>query len=180
VRRIITCQRPDGRSNEHCEKGNASSSLSLFFHFAHHAVALLQVDVKMAELHAVELDSSIYKLKSMIHSLVLGMGGQSSELLTRVNLSRGVWPPPNAEANMMEAALAMAASVKELVNSSKTAILEYQEVGFSSSCSLFKMNWETFSSFFLPPGLEKSCSLTEEAQKRLGEEVTSKCQNREI
>jgi len=128
----------------------------------------------MAELHAVELDSSIYKLKSMIHSLVLGMGGQSSELLTRVNLSRGVWPPPNAEANIM------AASVKELVNSSKTAILEYQEVGFSSSCSLFKMNWETFSSFFLPPGLEKSCSLTEEAQKRLGEEVTSKCQNREI
>jgi len=86
------------------------------------------VDVKMAELQNVELDSSIYKLKSMIHSLVLGMGGQSSELLTRVNLSRGVWPPPNAEANMMDAALAIAASVKELVNSAKTAILEYQEV----------------------------------------------------
>jgi hypothetical protein len=86
------------------------------------------VDGKMAELQSVELDSSIYKLKTMIHSLVLGMGGQTSELLTRVNLSQGVWPPPNAESNMMDAALAMASSVKELVNSTKTAVLEYQEV----------------------------------------------------
>jgi len=99
-----------------------------------------KVDTKMSDLK-VELDSDLYKLKAAIHNLVVGMGAQGSELLTRVNLSRGVWPPPNAEANMMEAALAMASTVKELVNSTKTAVLEYQEVRLplqiSSSFSFF-------------------------------------------
>jgi hypothetical protein len=92
-----------------------------------------KVDAKMGELK-VELDSDLYKLKAGIHNLVIGMGAQGSELLTKVNMSMGVWPPPNAEASMMEAALAMASTVKELVNSTKTAVLEYQEV-----CSLFPL-----------------------------------------
>jgi len=79
----------------------------------------------------LEEDSNVYRLKSLINSSAFTIGSYCSEFLTKVNLSRGVWPPPDAESQMMESALLVASSVKELVNSTKTAILEYQEVRFS-------------------------------------------------
>lgn len=82
----------------------------------------------MSELVVSDIDSNIYRLKSLVNSTVYSVGSQCSDLLQKVNLSRGVWPPPNAESQMMESALTVAASIKELANLAKTAVLEYQEV----------------------------------------------------
>jgi len=86
-----------------------------------------KVDNKMSELTDIDVETNVYKLKTTIHSQVFAIGTMCSEFLTKVNLAKGVWPPPDAEVQMMDAALQVAASVKELVKFTKTAVMEYQE-----------------------------------------------------
>ena len=107
----------------------------------------LKVDGKVGDLSnaSAELNENYgSRIRKLFHDQVLKISIECQELVTKTNLASGVWPPPSAEDDMMAAAMLIAASIKELVNSTKTSVLEYKEVFF-----FFFFFFYFFFTFFL-------------------------------
>lgn len=61
-------------------------------------------------------------VKKQIDKLAISLIGKGDELLVRAKLASGVWPPPNADADMMKATMPCLASVKEAIQFAKKVV----------------------------------------------------------
>ena len=71
---------------------------------------------------------NVETVRKLILQKVFEIPLKNADLLSKTALTLGVWPPPTAKQDMNQAVVAVARSLKDLVQAVKTAILEFSEL----------------------------------------------------